>query len=228
MLLTTWVLSLGVFLAVGGGLVAPGAVRAQSTPDESRDDEVVPTQGREYAWGERERARGPSAPAVHRDAFVYGTLGVGGTLRLYYDEALHQGLAAPVYLQLRGAYFFEGSGDFQHGIGLGIATNLTADPTDLDVLDGFLELGQWTLAPSYFLRIWLSDAFQLMGHFGVPVGLSSSYQAFGLELGVGGMYKFLSGFGIYLQAVFSTYFATFAQPMLSADAGFVFDFEVLP
>lgn len=186
---------------------------------------------RGYAWGGGAEQSAPSSsgPGTHRFAHVFGSLGAGGTLRLFYDpDTLHQDLAAPVYLQIRAGYFFEGDGDLQHGVGLGIAPNVTADPTDLAYADGFFEFGQWTLAPSYLLRVWLSDEAQIMGSFGLPIALSGTYQTFGLELGGGIVYKFLAGFGIYAHVTFSTYFASFVQPMLSADAGLVLDYEVLP
>lgn len=218
-------------LAVVALAVVPSIAAAQDTPSEHHDDEVVPGQGRRYAWGEGGGGSedGSSRPAARRFAHIFGTVGAGGSLRLYYDDqALHQDLAAPVYLQLRAGYFFEGDGDLQHGVGLGIATNLTADPTDLSYADGFFELGQWTLAPSYYLRVWIDDAFQILGSFGVPLGISGTYQTIGLELAGGVIYEFLAGFGIYAHITFSTYFAAFVQPMLSGDLGLVFDYEVLP
>jgi hypothetical protein len=207
-----------------------GSALAQSTPDESLDEEVVPGQGG-YAWGSGGGDQGSQAsgPATHRFAHIFGSLGAGGTLRLFYDpDTLRQDLAAPVYLQIRAGYFFEGDGDLQHGVGLGIAPNVTADPTDLSYADGFFEFGQWTLAPSYYLRVWLSDEAQIMGSFGLPIALSGTYQSLGLELGGGIVYKFLAGFGLYAHVTFSTYFASFVQPMLSGDAGLVLDYEVLP
>lgn len=223
--------SLLALLALGAvSFVLPSSSLAQSTPDESLDEEVVPGQ-RGYAWGGGGSDGGSQAsgPATHRFAHAFGSLGAGGTLRLFYDpDTLHQDLAAPVYLQLRFGYFFEGDGDIQHGVGLGIAPNVTADPTDLAYADGFFEFGQWTLAPSYLLRVWLSDEAQIMGSFGLPIALSGTYQSFGLELGGGIVYKFLAGFGIYAHVTFSTYFASFVQPMLSGDAGLVLDYEVLP
>lgn len=224
--------SFGAQAAIAAWLVsAPLSAHAQQTPDESGDLGAVPDQeaGGGYAWEEGGDLPPVASSAAHRDAFVWGTIGAGGTMRLYYDpDLLHQDIAAPVYLQLRGAYFFDGEGDLQHGVGLGIATNLTPDPTDLAVADGFYELGQWTFAPSYFLRVWIDDALQVQAHVGLPLGLSGAYQTVGVELGGGVQYKFLSGFGIYADVLFSTYFALFAQPMLSADLGLVFDYEVLP
>lgn len=223
-------LALCALCALASPWVASGSALAQSTPDESGDEERVPGQGG-YAWGGSGDQGGSQAsgPATHRFAHVFGSLGAGGTLRLFYDpDTLHQDLAAPFYLQIRGGYFFEGDGDLQHGVGLGIAANITPDPTDLAYADGFFEFGQWTLAPSYLLRVWLSDEAQIMGSFGVPIALSGTYQSIGLELGGGFVYKFLAGFGIYAHITISTYFASFVQPMLSGDAGFVLDYEVLP
>jgi hypothetical protein len=111
------------------------------------------------------------------------TVDISGRLRNAAWQ-LRQDLAGPVYLQLRVGYFFEGEGDLQHGLGLGISPNVTADPTDLSYADGFLEFGQWTLAPSYLLRAWLSDEVQILASFGVPFGLSGTYQSLGLELAV--------------------------------------------
>ena len=211
-------------------LATPLLAQAQAEPRTPADEEV-PGQRTRYAWGEGGAAQGgaESGPAVRRYARIYGAIGAGASLRLFYDpDTLSQDLLAPVYLQLRGAYFLETDGDLQHGIGLGIATNLTIDPPNPDVANGFYELGQWTLAPAYFLRIWVDDALQLLASFAVPFGLSGSYNTVGLELAFGLVYKFLAGFGIYAQLTFSTYFASFVQPMLSLDAGLVFDYEVLP
>lgn len=207
----------------------PLSVSAQDTPDES-EDEVVPGQGQRYAWGSGGAdSSSVSVPAAHRFSQIFGSIGAGASLRLYYDpDVLRQDLAAPVYLQLRLGYFFEGDGDLQHGVGLGLAPNVTIDPPDPSVADGFLEFGQWTLAPTYFLRIWIDDAFQVLASFGVPIGLSGTYQTFGLELAGGIIYEFLAGFGIYAHVTVSTYFASFVQPLLSGDLGLVFDYEVLP
>jgi len=225
-----WLLLALLSLALSSIALTSSSTRAQSTPDESLDEEAVPGQGRRYAWGEGgEQGGGGSEAATHRFSQIFGAVGAGTSIRLYYDpDVLRQDFLAPAYLQLRLGYFFEGDGDLQHGVGLGIATNLQIDPPDPSVADGFLEAGQWTLAPSYFLRVWISDAFQILGSFGVPIGLSGTYQTFGLELAGGVIYEFLAGFGIYAHITFSTYFASFVQPLVSGDLGLVFDYEVLP
>lgn len=215
-------------IACAASLVVPalGSVQAQAV-----DDEEIPGRPRRYAWGESRSADATrsDAPAVHRFARIFGGVGVGGSLRLVYDpDSLSQDLGGPLYLQARVAYFLEGEGDFQHGVGLGLATNLTIDPPNPDVANGFYELGQWTLAPSYMLRFWVDDALQVMGSFGVPLALSMLYQSIGLEVGGGVVYKFLAGFGVFAHATFSLYFASFVQPLLSFDAGVALDYEILP
>lgn len=209
---------------------APSVTLAQDEPSTPADEEI-PGQTRRYAWGAGDGG-GTAQAAVHRFARIFASLGVGISTRLYYDErppgegGLGQALIAPAYLQLRGGYFLEGDGDFQHGIGLGIATNLMDDPPNYDV--GFFAMTQWTLAPTYLLRIWLGDEAQLMAHVGLPIALSGSYQSIGLELGVGILYKFLAGFGLYAQLTASGYFASFFQPLISLDGGVAIDYEMLP
>jgi hypothetical protein len=209
----------------------PSVSLAQDEPP-TRADEEIPGQTRRYAWGEGGHAPGSAQPATHRYARIFASVGGGVSLRLYYDDrspaegGLGQALLAPAYLQLRGAYFLEGDGDLQHGVGLGISTTLMDDPPSYDV--GFFALTQWTLAPTYFLRVWLGDETQLMGHVGLPIALSSSYQSLGVEVGFGMLYKFLSGFGVYAQLTASLYFASFPQPLISLDAGIAIDYEVLP
>jgi hypothetical protein len=209
----------------------PSVTLAQDEPSTPADEEI-PGQTQRYAWGEGGAGGGAAQPAVHRFARIFASVGGGFSMRLYYDDrapaegGLGQAFIAPAYLQLRGGYFLEGDGDLQHGVGLGIATNLMDDPPGFDV--GFFALTQWTLAPTYFLRIWLGDELQVQAHVGVPIALSGSYQSFGIELGIGVLYKFLSGFGLYAQLTASGYFAAFFQPLISLDAGLAIDYEVLP
>lgn len=214
-------------------LVTPALSSAQQASEgdpRTPADEEVPGSRTRYAWGEgASSGTAPSGPAARRFARIFGSVGAGASLRLYYDpdpSNLGQDLLAPVYAQLRGGYFLESEGDLQHGFGLGIATNLTPDPLNIET--GFYSLGQWTFAPSYFLRVWFAEEVQLLASFGVPIGISGDYQSIGLELSIGVIYKFLAGFGIYAQVTPSLYFAAFVQPLLSLDIGLVFDYEVLP
>jgi hypothetical protein len=226
-------LVLGALLGLGVVAASPTAVRAQTDPTTPADEEVPGQTRSRYAWGEGGGGGGGATqPSVHRFARVFGSLGAGVSMRLYYDDrspgegGLGQEFLAPAYLQLRGGYFLEGDGDLQHGFGLGLSTTLMDDPPNYDV--GFYAFSQWTVTPTYYLRIWLSDEVQLLTQVGVPIALSGTYQAFGVELGAGLLYKFLAGFGIYAQVTFSGYFAQFFQPLLSIDAGLAIDYEVLP
>ncbi|MDW8247101.1 MAG: hypothetical protein RMJ84_11035 [Sandaracinaceae bacterium] len=201
----------------GVPLLAQGQSRA------SIDDERIPLFGRD-SKGKEEL---PKAEEPPRFPQVFVSLGGGVTLRLIYDEPeLYQDKMAPPYVQLRGAYFFRGAGSFQHGLGLGVATNLLPDPPNTSIAAGFNEFGQWTLAPSYFARLWLSEEAQVFGAVGVPLALSLLYQVAGLELSVGLIYKFLNGMGLYLATVPSLYFGLFVQPLVSVDAGLLIDYEI--
>jgi hypothetical protein len=228
-------------LALAGAAMlsfAPVHVLAQEAPPEVQatppEQEVAGQARTGYAWGEGEEAQasGPAAPPAHRYARIFASLGAGISFRLYYDDyppangGLGQDPIAPAYLQLRGAYFFEGEGDFQHGVGLGVATNLVPDPPAYEV--GFNAFAQWTIAPTYSLRYWAADEVQLIGSFGVPFALSGDYQAIGLELTLGGIFKIFNGAGLYANVVVSTYFASFVNPLISLDGGIVFDYELLP
>lgn len=215
-------------------LAALGTLSASAAA--AQDAEVAGQSRRGYAWGEApsEDSHQDSGPARHRFADVYASLGAGASIRLYYDDrlpsegGLGQEFVAPAYLQLRGGFFFEGDGDLQHGVGLGLSTNLMADPQDSSIKEGFFAFGQWTVSPQYLLRVWLMDEFQVLAHVGVPVAIGLDYTVLGAELGGAAVYKFLNGLGVYADLTFSTYFAEFAQPLLSLDAGLVFDYEVLP
>ncbi len=213
----------GVLLALLASLCVPAFVSAQA-PDESHDEAVgAPREGR--AWGGTGENNSSGSAGVRRYARVLGLLGAGGTLRLIEYQNLTQTRFAPGFLQLRGAFFFEGEGDIQHGAGLGISANLTGDGSRLSGIDPF---AQWTLSPSYFLRYWLDDSWQVMGSVGVPIALSSSFTTIGGEINAYLMWKPFAGLGLYASIGYAMFFANDVHPMLSADGGFVIDYEVLP
>jgi hypothetical protein len=116
--------------------VVCGASRAAAQPDvEALEEERAGgSRGGSYAWGDSTTdVPSSSGPATHRYARIFGTVGAGVSFRiLIYADALSQTEIAPAYLQLRGGYFFEGDGDIQHGIGLGISVNMTGDGAAFD------------------------------------------------------------------------------------------------
>ncbi|WP_053234153.1 hypothetical protein [Sandaracinus amylolyticus] len=231
-------------LAIACVGLAPTIARAQDGPPEEHEEAGRSRGGR--AWGEEggEGGEGAQRPAYHHYGQAFASLGVGGTVRILAHAAVcdpgvpgREGCRfSPPYLQLRGGWFFEGDGDLQHGAGLGIGTNLTPDGTAGLGIDAF---GQWVLTPSYFLRYWFDQWFQLMGHFGVPLALSAvtgtSRQAstdfnWGLELQVGLVFKFLTGLGAYAAVNGAMFFAgdSMVWPTVSGEIGLMFEYEVLP
>lgn len=209
------------------------AERALAQPDvEALEEERAGSaRGGSYAWGESSTDVPAAAPAppAHRYARIFGTVGAGGTVRILQYEALGQSRFAPVYLQLRAGYFFDGDGDVQHGIGLGISTNLAADGQvdTAGLILGIDPLTTWTFTPQYLLRIWFGDWVQLVGRVGVSA-TASTLPNLGFEVGIGPVIKFLSGFGIYADVSFSGYFANDFHPLVSLEGGLVFDYEILP
>lgn len=222
--------------------VSPVLAGAQATPVEQ--EEAGRSRGG-YAWGEAPpEGETVSAPPYHRYGHIHASLGFGGTVRLLAhadvcnpDQPGREGCRfSPPYLQLRGGWLFEGEGEIQHGVALGIATNLTPDGTTSQGIDGG---GQWTLTPTYLFRYWFDSWVQLMAHFGVPLAISAVTGTaidsrtdfnWGLELQLGVVVKFLAGLGAYAAGNIATYFAGdgMVWPTLSGEIGLVFDYEVLP
>lgn len=207
-------------------LITPALFSSVATAQTPDDEQAGHSRGG-YAWGE-EHHEEASGPAVHRFARAFVSAGVGGTVRLLNYENLNQGRMAPSYLQLRGGYFFEGEGMFQHGVVLGIATALEGDGTDLYGVSPF---GQWTLAPAYMIRIIpegdLGDWFQPTGRIGIPLSFGEQF-SWGWEAGLGALFKPLAGVAIYGEIDISMYFAADYHPLLSFEIGLAVDYEVLP
>lgn len=222
---------------------APALARAQDAPIE--EEEAGRSRGG-YAWGEgpAEAEGGARQAAYRRFGTVFATAGVGGTVRiLAHADVCDPGVPgregcrfSPPYLQLRGGWLFEGEGEIQHGVSLGIASNLTPDGTAGLGIDAF---SQWTLTPTYHFRYWFDSWFQLMAHFGVPLAISavtgSSIQSrtdfnWGLELQVGLVVKFLTGLGAYVAGNVASFFAGdgMVWPTVSGEVGMMFEYEVLP
>jgi hypothetical protein len=242
-------LPLAVLALIALGVSSPA--RAQDTPPEEGDGAATIEQeeaGRSrggYAWGQDPTGEGQSSgPAYHRYGHVFASVGAGGTVRIVAhadicDDRIpgREGCRfSPPYLQLRGGYLFEGDGEIQHGVGLGIATNLSPDGTAGIGIDAG---SQWVLTPAYHFRYWFDQWFQLMAHFGVPLAItavsgsavqSSTDFNWALELQVGIVFKFLTGLGVYAGANVATWFAGdgMVWPTVSFEGGLMFDYEVLP
>jgi len=216
--------------------------RAQdrATDEATEEERAGHARGGSYAWGDSSTDDVPthSGPETHRYARVFGTVGAGITIRILEYQPLAQSRLAPVYLQLRAGYFFEGDGDIQHGVGLGISTNLQVDgKPDYRLTDGTLilqninPLTTWTLTPQYLLRAWFGDWFQLIGRVGVSV-TAATLPNWGFEIGVQPLLKILSGLGFYADISFSMFFSGEPEygihPLISIEGGVAIDFELLP
>lgn len=203
-----------------------------------------------YAWGEApvDEAGRPTAPVYRRYGTVFAHVGFGGTIRIVAhadtcnpDEPGREGCRfSPAYMELRAGYMFETDSILQHGVGLGISTNLAADGTRPRGIDPG---NQWVFAPAYYARLWLDDWFQLLGHVGVPLSIANVTSCRGtscesldaafnwaIEVGIDGVLKVLTGLGIYAGAMLDFWFANVSSswPSVSFQAGLVFDYEVLP
>jgi hypothetical protein len=200
----------------------------------AQDEEQAGHSRGGYAWGEEHHEEQASGPAVHRYGRAFVSLGAGGSIRIIQYEDLVQERFAPSYLQLRGGWFFEGDGMFQHGVVLGVGTPLSGDGTEAHGVSPF---GQYSLAPSYMLRIIpdgdLGNWFQATGRIGIPLSVGEQF-SWGWEAGIGMLVKPLEGFGIYGEIGISQYFANdleqnlLQHPLLSFEIGLAVDYEVLP
>jgi hypothetical protein len=238
-------------LALWGALaalvsLASPRLAAADDPTESHEEAGRSREG--YSWGAAP-AEAAAAPAFHRYGTFFATLGAGGTVRIVAHADIcdpgqpgREGCRfSPPYLQLRAGWLFEADGDFQHGVGLGVATNLSTDGLLARGLDPG---GQWVLSPAYHFRWWLAGPWvQLAGHVGVPLAISNvtgydpsgesySETAFnwGLELEAQVIFKFLQGLGVYFSTNLGTYFGGTGStwPTISFEGGLNFDYEVLP
>jgi hypothetical protein len=229
----TFIVPFAVLAALALLGVSPTA-RAQ-IDDESASD--ADSSGG-YAWGEP----GGSAAAEPDDPLrIMGYLGAGVGFRPLrnLDTPFFQEFMSPAYLDLAGVVYLPG-GAVRHGVGLGVSTTVSNDARV-----GVRMFQQWALTPAYYLLLPLrrlvpslgSDWLQFQGHVGIPIVVGTALGSatggvdvsVGAELGLGLNFKFLAGLGMYLEINAAAYGGTSntIHPVLSADAGFVIDYEVL-
>lgn len=209
-------------------LVAPALLFSSAEGALAQDDEQAGHSRGGYAWGEERHEETASGPAAHHFGRGFVSLGAGGSLRIILYENLNQERFAPSYLQLRGGYFFESDGMFQHGVVLGVGAPLTGDGTDAYGVSPF---GQFSLAPAYMIRLIpegdLGEWFNATGRLGIPFSVGEQF-SWGWELGLGMLVRPLAGLALYGEIDFSMYFATDYHPLLSFEIGVAIDYEVLP
>jgi hypothetical protein len=212
--------------------LSPVGVSAQD------EEERASESGGGYAWGEGARAALPDDPLR-----VIATAGVGVGVRPLrnIDTPFSQDFLAPAFLDVGAAVFAPG-GDVRHGGGLVVTTGVTTDGIQSG---GVASFTQWVLTPSYFLLVPLRrlipslgfDWVHLQGRVGLPLSFSAALGRLdgvdvtvGAEVAAAVHFKFLAGLGLYLELTAAVYGGSSdtVHPVLSADAGLLFDYEVLP
>ncbi len=188
-----------------------------------------------YAWGEEGGGSTGTGSATGEDPLrIQATLGAGVGFRLLRNLDYNQEFLVPPYIDLGAAVFLPGT-ELRHGGGIAVSTILLDD-------DETRAFQQWALTPSYHLLLPLQrmgvmdqDIVQIQLRVGVPVVFthvfnSSPNVTIGGEIGAALFVKFLAGLGVYLEAqgaLYGGYNFTF-HPVVSVDAGLMFDYEVLP
>lgn len=172
---------------------------------------------------------------------VIAFLGAGVGFRPVRNLDFNQDFMAPPFLDLGAAVFLPG-GDLRHGFGLGITTSLA---NDSQVFGSVAAFGQWGFTPSYHLVVPLRrlmpdlehDWLHIQGRVGLPLVFSGEYGggsgvdvSLGAEVAAALHFKFLAGLGLYAELTGAIYGGSNAtvHPVLAADFGFLFDYEVLP
>jgi hypothetical protein len=170
-----------------------------------------------------------TAQSVPTDAglprYVAG-LSAGVPLRITRNVDLDQSAIAPVFTDALGGYVFRGTSYFQHGVGLGLSLNLSAD-------GGFTEPTaggqQFVVMPAYLLA-WNPDPdFFGLGHAGLPVTVAGT-NAMGLELAFALGYRWLAGAGTFAELGFDLFRGVGGtmHPSISLELGVLLEYEVLP
>lgn len=200
------------------------------------DDELAGESRVGRSWGEEARPTEPDDP-LRIMAFLGAGVGFRPLRNL--DPPFYQDFLAPAYVDLGAAVYLPGA-EVRHGIGLTVTTAVSDDQRA-----GVELLTQWVLTPSYNLLIPLRriipdmqhDLVHIQAHIGVPVVLGSPIGTtdgvewtIGGELGIAGHFKFLAGLGAYVELNAAVYGGVrdTIHPVLGAEAGFLFDYEVLP
>ncbi|HJL18878.1 MAG TPA: hypothetical protein RMH99_24660 [Sandaracinaceae bacterium LLY-WYZ-13_1] len=202
----------------------------------AQDEEQAGEARGDYAWSQGGGTTGASLGDDPMRIMAYAGAGAGFRLVRNIDPEFDQDFATPAYLDLGAGLYLEG-GDVRHGPALFVSANLIQDPGGL----GAGPFEQWVLTPGYqvllpFRRILGMDHdwLHLQGRIGIPLVFSAqdgqTYVTPGAELAAALHFKFLAGLGVYLEVQANLYggFKETVHPTLSADFGFLFDYEVLP
>lgn len=174
-------------------------------------------------------ASGATAQSASTDAslprFIAG-VSAGLPLRITRNVDLAQSATAPLFTDLLAGYVFRGASRFQHGVGLGVSLNLSADGGFTEPVAG---TEQFVMMPTYLLA-WNPDPDVFgLGHAGLPLAVAGT-NAFGLELGFALGYRWLAGTSTFAELGFDVFRGVGGtlHPSLSLELGVLFEYEVLP
>lgn len=220
--------ALGVTLLLGAVPVAAAqsAAQGEGEPDSERPPTLEgPAVDPELFGGDEPR------PDPWR---VVGWLGGGVAVRLVEHDDFQQDWLAPAYADLSGALVLPGSGMWRHGIGLGVALNLTRDGTYSAGVD---EGTQLVVTPSYVAYLLVGGPVSDVVPFvraGVPLSVTPDLSP-GLELAGGAAYMFLAGLGAYAEVSVAGFLGADSRadsatvhPLLGLELGVQVDWEILP
>ncbi|MBX3250128.1 MAG: hypothetical protein KF901_23320 [Myxococcales bacterium] len=165
---------------------------------------------------------------------VVASLGVGTSLRIVRNLELQQERFAPAFLTLRGGVALPQRGRFGHELAVGVSANLSGDGSYTSGVDPFQ---QWTLTPSYGLRVAFPAAavpdWILRARVGLPMSPAPDF-TWGAEVDASITHQLLAGLGVTVELGSSTFFGAknrngnlTVHPLIFATLGVTLDWEVL-
>jgi len=206
---------IGIVVSLGSVFFGPPSASAQDGegPPDTYGDE---SSG--YGWGEDAEAD------VTDPLRIFGTVGIGTSIRFLQDLDYAQERFAPAFLDFWGGVVLPGS-SFRHTLGAQLALNLSGDGSAAIGVD---PASQFVIGPTYGLYIPLDD-WVLFPKFTVPFAVSPEFSV-GFELSALAAYRFLAGVGAYAEIGVSMWIGEAASihPLVSGELGIMIDYEVLP
>lgn len=179
---------------------------------------------------------GAAEPEVDNDPWrLSAQVGGGASIRLSQNLDFDQDRFAPSYLDVTLGVSWGQSGRIRHGYQLGVAFNLSGDGSFSSGIDA---AEQWVLTPYYVLQLRFDDEvvpdYFVLARVGVPLTIAPDFSP-GIDLSGQFVYMFLAGLGAYVELSASMFFGGHLQgdsvsihPLVSAEVGVHFDFEMLP
>lgn len=207
---------IGIIVSLGSVFLGIPSASAQ---DREAPPDTYGAESADYGWGGEEEEADVTDPLR-----IFGTVGIGTSLRFIQDLDYAQERFAPAFLDFWGGVVLPGS-SFRHTLGAQLALNISGDGSASIGVD---PASQLVLGPTYGLYIPLDD-WVFLPKFTVPIAVSPE-PSLGFELTVLAAYRFLAGLGAYAEIGASVWIggAGSIHPLLSGELGIMIDYEVLP